>query len=146
VQYGSTHESRLSQQARLTDGNKNNVYGGATWRDGQGNVYEVTGRSDKAGHTEQHLMDEMRRQVADRLGIPRDRVDLSQMTDVKLFVEYSPCDTAPRWCQQDLADVLPQAQVSYSWPWNPRDVRDQSRRDFATAITTLFQRGSTGEI
>jgi hypothetical protein len=67
------------------------------------------------------------------------------MREVRIFVEYSPCDTPPRWCQQDLADNLPNAEVSYSWPWNPRDVRADSRTAFTAAIATLFQRGSVGQ-
>jgi hypothetical protein len=146
VRYGSTTESRLVQAARLQHVNKRNVYGAVTWKDGAGNRYESIQRSDRAGHAEQYVLDDMRQQVAARQGKRPEEVDLTQMTDVTMFIEFSPCDTPPRWCQQELADNLPQAEVSYSWPWSPRDARAQSRVEFATAVETLFQRGSVGEI
>jgi hypothetical protein len=145
VHYGSTPESRLAQAARLRDGSRKNVYGAVTWTDPDGHTYRSSAHSDKTGHAEQHLLTNMRRQVAERHHIHPDQVDLTRMSDVRMFVEYSPCDTPPRWCQQDLADNLPTAQVSYSWPWNPRDIRGQSRDQATAEITTLLQRGTSGD-
>jgi Xanthomonas XOO_2897-like deaminase len=144
VSYGSTSESRLVQAARLSDCSRKNVYGVVTWTDNHGNTYRAVAHSDKVGHAEQHLLTAMRNQVAEQHGTAPEQVDLSQMRKVRMFVEYSPCDTPPRWCQQDLAQAVPDADVSYSWPWNPRAARDRSRAEFTAAIDSLLQKGNAG--
>lgn len=122
------------------------MYGAVTWRDPDGHAYQATAHADKTKHAEQNLMQEMRQQVANRRGVSADQVDLASMSGVRMFVEYSPCDTAPRRCQEDLANSLPQAQVAYSWPWNPRDARPQSRQEASTAIASLFRKGEAGQL
>lgn len=100
VRYGSTPESRLAQQARLDNRSKGNLYGAATFKDDQGNSYAVTGFSNKTRHAEGHMMKQMREQIAARQGIPESQVDLTKTTNVKMFVEFSPCDTPPYRCQE----------------------------------------------
>ncbi|WP_208648670.1 hypothetical protein [Micromonospora inaquosa] len=144
--YGTTDESKLAQAERLKDGNTKNIYGGATF-DHNGQKYSVAGRSSSEAHAEGDMLDRMRQEIAAREGISPEDVDLKQVTKAKVFVEFSPCDTRPRRCQQLLDDELPAGtDVSYSWPWNPRDVRDASRLAQTNAVTKLFQRGTPGPI
>jgi hypothetical protein len=152
VRYGDTPESRIAQQARLNDGNRSNVYGGMSM-DYDGRRYSTHGRSSGDVHAEGDMMDRMRRDIADHQNRGRppgehirpEDVDLRRGSNAQVYVEYSPCDTRPRYCQDQLRDSLPgDTQVSYSWPWQPRDVRDQSRADAAEAIGQLFQRGTPG--
>lgn len=147
VGYGETPESRIAQAARLRDGNQDNLYGGATFRDSQGNTYEVAGRADSTKHAEGDILKQMRQQIADRQGISPDQVDLrTELRDVKLYVEFSPCPTGNR-CQDMLDQYLPEgSEIQYSWPWQPRDVQGDSRSQRADAVRDLFERGTPGPL
>jgi hypothetical protein len=145
VGYGETPESQLAQAARLRDGNRDNLYGGATFKDSQGNTYEVDGRADSTKHAEGDLLKKMRQEIADRQGISPDQVDLrTELRDVQLYVEFSPCPTGNR-CQDMLDEYLPAgSQVQYSWPWQPRSAQDSSRQNLSEALTDLFTRKRPG--
>lgn len=145
VPYGSTPESRLAQAARLRDGNSGNLYGGATFRDSQGNTYEVDGKADSTKHTEGDLLKKMRQEIAARQGISPDQVDLrTELRDVKLYVEFSPCPTGNR-CQDMLDQYLPEnSEIQYTWPWQPRSEQDSSREKLSDAVKDLFTRNRPG--
>lgn len=145
VEYGSTEQSRLAQTERLNDNNRSNVYGGATF-DYNGKSHSVAGRSSSDVHAEGDMLNRMRQKIAEQEGISPQDVDLKQVTNAKVYVEFSPCDTRPRNCQRLLDDNLPGAEVSYSWPWNPRSVRDASRAAQKDAVGKLFQNGTPGPI
>lgn len=146
VVYGSTIESRLAQARRLQDGSKKNLYGAVRWKDSNGVSYQATAHSDRSGHAEEGLLDEIRAQVAQRYNIRPDEVDFTQITDAKIFVEYSPCNTWPAVCQELIARLLPDAEVTYGWPWSPRAVRDQSRAALSAAVAKLFERNAVGPV
>ncbi|MEV6237549.1 nucleic acid/nucleotide deaminase domain-containing protein [Lentzea sp. NPDC051838] len=145
VGYGDTPESQLAQAARLRDGNRDNLYGGATFRDSQGNTYEVDGRADSTKHAEGDILKKMRQEIADRQGISPDQVDLrTELRDVRLYVEFSPCPTGNR-CQDMLDEYLPPgSQIQYSWPWQPRSAQDSSRQSLSEAVDDLFTRKRPG--
>ncbi|GAA0221830.1 hypothetical protein GCM10010492_19920 [Saccharothrix mutabilis subsp. mutabilis] len=145
VAYGQTPESQLAQAARLRDENRDNLYGGATFRDSQGNSYQVDGRADATKHAEGDILKQMRRQIAERQGTTPDRVDLrTELRDVRLYVEFSPCPTGNR-CQDMLDQYLPPgSEIQYSWPWQPRSAQDSSRQALADAVDDLFTRKRPG--
>jgi hypothetical protein len=147
VGYGETPESRIAQEARLRDGNRNNLYGGATFRDSQGNTYEVAGMADSTKHAEGDILKQMAQKIAERQGISPDQVDLrTELRDVKLYVEFSPCPTRNR-CQDLLDEYLPEgSEIQYSWPWQPRSARDGSRDQLSDAVRNLFERGTPGPL
>lgn len=147
VQYGDTVESRIAQEARLRDGNRDNLYGGATFKDSKGNEYQVDGKADQTRHAEGDILKKMRQEIAARQGISPDGVDLrTELRDVKLFVEYSPCPTGYR-CQDMLDQHLPEGSaISYSWPRQPRSVHDESRSKLSEAVDILFTRNRSGPL
>jgi hypothetical protein len=145
VGYGETPEGRLAQAARLRDGNSDNLYGGATFKDSQGNTYEIDGKADSTKHAEGDLLKKMRQEIAARQGVSPDQVDLrTELRDVKLYVEFSPCPTGNR-CQDMLDEYLPAgAEIQYSWPWQPRSAQDTSRQSLSEAVDDLFTRKRPG--
>jgi hypothetical protein len=147
VPYGSTHESRLVQQARLgPPRDRGGTYSAASWTDANGTVHHGVGKSDVDGHAETRAMDDLRAKIAQAEGHgDPSRVSLDR-DGVNLYVEYSPCDTKPRFCQQQIADQAPRADVSYSHPWQPRSVRDTSREGLKNDIAALFERGTVGPL
>lgn len=146
VRYGYTPESRIAQQGRLTDSNRGNVYGGMSI-EYNGTTYAAHGRSSGSAHAEGDMLDRMRQQIAQREGVRPDQVDLRQGSNARAFVEFSPCDTRPRYCQDLLRDSLPDGtDVTYSWPWQPRSERDASRETLGNAVEALFRRGTPGPI
>lgn len=146
VEYGSTHESRLVQQARLDANDRNGLYGAATWRGEDGVLHEGIGRANKNRHAEEAAMDDLRARIAAHEGVTPDQVNLRDRDGVNIYAEYSPCDTLPRDCQEMIRQTAPNADVTYSWPWNPRDVRDSSREARQAAVDALLARGSVGPI
>ena len=146
ARYGSTDESQIAQRARLADRNSDHIYGGMSM-DYNGQRYSTHGRSSGAAHAEGDMLDRMRQQIAQREGIGPDQVDLTRGSNARVYVEFSPCDTRPRYCQDLLRNNLPPgSDVSYSWPWQPRGVRDESRAARDAAVDVLFQRGTAGPI
>ncbi|MFI9812589.1 nucleic acid/nucleotide deaminase domain-containing protein [Saccharothrix variisporea] len=145
VAYGQTPESQLAQAARLRDGNRDNLYGGATFRDSQNNTYQVDGRADATKHAEGDILKQMRQKIAEQQGIRPDQVDLrAELRDVRLYVEFSPCPTGNR-CQDMLDQYLPPgSEIQYSWPWQPRSEQDSSRQSLADAVNDLFTRKRPG--
>ncbi|MBN6039104.1 nucleic acid/nucleotide deaminase domain-containing protein [Amycolatopsis sp. 195334CR] len=145
VGYGTTPESQLAQAARLRDNNNRNMYGAATFKDSQGNSYQVSGSSDATKHAEGDIVKNMIQEIAQRQGVRPDQVDLkSELRDVKLYVEWSPCPTGNR-CADLVEQKLPDdAQIQYSWPWQPRDAQASSRDSAKEAIAELFNRGRPG--
>ncbi|MEV6347641.1 hypothetical protein [Actinoplanes sp. NPDC051851] len=141
--YGHSRESRLAQQARLNDraagvaGNgRKNTYGGTTFKDRYGNTHEVDGKSNADHHAENDMMKKMREKIAAERNarrapgepeIRQEDVDLrTEASDVKMYVEYSPCPTGNR-CQDLIDEFTPGADVSYSWGWQPESVRDAAK-------------------
>jgi hypothetical protein len=144
VGYGTTTESQIAQAARLKHNNQDNVYGGMSM-DYNGRQYSTYGRSGQDGHAENDMLDRMRQRIGEQEGVSPDEVDLRQGSNANVYVEFSPCDTRPRYCQDVLRDHLPPgSNVSYSWPWQPRSARGEARDARDEAIATLFQRGTPG--
>jgi hypothetical protein len=148
VPHGSTPESRMVQQARLNAKDRGGTYAAASWTDADGTVHHGIGKSDANGHAETRAMDDLRDKIAQHQGKTPDEVSLDR-DGVKVYVEYSPCDNKPRFCQQEITDRAPNADVSYSHPWQPADptsVRDASREALKADIRALFDRGSVGPV
>jgi hypothetical protein len=145
VGHGTTDESRLVQQARLDAKDRGSTYAAASWRDADGTLHHGIGKADANGHAETRALDDLRSKIAQHHGVDPEHVSLDR-DGVKLYVEYSPCDTKPRFCQQEIADKAPGADVSYSHPWQPHDVRDTSRAGLRADIAALFQRGTVGPV
>lgn len=145
VPHGSTHESRLVQQARLDATDRGSTYSAASWTDANGTVHHGIGKADANGHAETRALEDLRHKIAQHEGVHPDQVSLDR-DGVKVYVEYSPCDTKPRFCHQEIADTAPNADVSYSHPWQPTSVRDDSRTGLRDDIRNLFNRGTVGPL
>jgi hypothetical protein len=130
VEYGASRESRLAQEARVAANDDTGTYGALTWRDADGIGYAVVGRSGINRHAEADLIAQMRMIMAGR--------DLSEALEVRLYVEYSPCETRPYYCRGLIERFLPQADVSYTWPWSPPQARNASKAARVEAIRALL--------
>jgi hypothetical protein len=130
--------SQLVQQQRKLDRNDKNNYASASWVDANGQTHTAVAKSvGKNNHAEKELLDEIRNKVARQQGIPPADVDLTSLNNLQVYSEYEPCTTKPNFCGQMLSREVPQAKVSYTWPWDPPSVRPQSRADFIAAMKAL---------
>jgi len=111
VEYGSTDLSHAAQQARLKAGDKAHNYGAAQFEDGT----IITASSSGTAHTEQQLIDRAN-------GRPIQA----------LYTEREPCANK---CA-NIVDNIP--DVSYSFPWNPPEVRQASNDALKASIQELF--------
>jgi hypothetical protein len=142
VDYEDSHGgARLVRAARVQDRSTKSNYGSIRWRDSNGREHAYVATSSAGQHTEQALIAWLRSEAARTLGVPESAVDLGALSDVELYSQREPCDTKPYKCQILLQNVLPNAKVSWSFPWNPPSVRPDSnvQRDAALAeLKNLF--------
>jgi hypothetical protein len=143
--HGTSYESRLVQQARLNANDKGSLYAAASWKDANGNIHYGIGKADTNGHAESRALDDLQAKIAQHEGVDPSQVSLNR-DGVKIYAEYSPCNTKPRFCQQEITDRAPNAEVSYSHPWQPRSARDDSRAGLKKDLEELFRRGTVGPL
>src|SRR5262249_19264614 len=110
VGYGSTSLSRAVQAARITAKDKFGNYAAGRLEDGT----IIIDRSSGELHAEQDVI----QQAGER------RI-------VDLYSEREPCEARCKALTQDM-------NVTWSWRWNPPDVRDATKAAFRAAIRELF--------
>lgn len=107
------------QEARLEARDRDHNYA-AAWVEGIDEP--VIGVSKKGRHAEGHI----------RQQIGEDAVIKS------IYSEFEPCEGRRYQCGPDLLDRGVE-DITYSWQWNPPEVRDASKAAKKAAVRELFQ-------
>ena len=115
VPYGSTELSRKVQEARLAAGDRGHNYAAALLEDGD----TVIGVSKKRLHAEVDILENK----------------ANGRKVISLFTEFEPCGfkCGPKLDRSKITDV------TWSFPWNPPEVRPASRAARDEAIRRLFE-------